>query len=381
MEQVTEFATSPYQPHLWPEPHICKLSIVVPTLNERANIAPLLSGIESALGPDGWEVIFVDDDSPDGTAEAAKALAHRDARVRCIRRVGRHGLSTAVIEGVLSSSATYVAVIDGDLQHDEALLTRMLQLLEADLFDVVVASRFVPEGNASGLDGAHRKLLSQFGNQLARAVLKVAVSDPMSGFFMMRRSVFEATAARLSGRGFKVLIDLLASAQTPLRVTELPMSLRRRLSGASKLDLSVEVAFIGMLVDKAFGGLVSPRFLAFSAVGGSGVMLHLAVLKLALLAHWPFSYAQGLAAILAMTSNFCLNNLTTYRDRRLTGWHFLTGLLSFYAVCSIGFISNVGVGHALFSQDNPWWLAGLLGAAVGAVWNYSVSSLVTWRAR
>lgn len=381
MEHRTEFEIQHSQPLWWPDGAICKLSIVVPTLNERDNIAPLLSAIESVLGPRGWEVIFVDDDSADGTAEAAKALACRDARVRCIRRVGRRGLSTAAIEGVLSSSADYVAVIDGDLQHDEALLATMMRMLEADLSDVVVASRFMLDGNASGLDGAHRRQLSQLGNRLARAVLKVAISDPMSGFFMMRRSVFEETASRLSGQGFKVLLDFLASARCPLRITELPMTFRPRASGTSKLDLSVELAFVGMLLDKAFGGFVSPRFIGFSAVGGAGVILHLFVLKLMLMGHWPFAYAQGLAATLAMTSNFCLNNLTTYRDRRLTGWRFLTGLLSFYAVCSIGLVSNVGVGHTLFSQDHPWWLSGLLGAAVGAVWNYSVSSLVTWRAR
>jgi dolichol-phosphate mannosyltransferase len=379
MEHVTEISTRPFT-LLWPpQRQVCKLSIVVPTLNERGNIGPLLGAIESALGTEGWEVIFVDDDSPDGTAEAAKALACRDVRVRCIRRVGRYGLSTAVIEGILSSSADYVAVIDGDLQHDEALLRTMIGILDADRSDIVVASRFMENGSASGLDGKHRRLLSKAGNRLARAVLKMPISDPMSGFFMMRRSHFEESAARLSGRGFKVLLDLLASAPVPLRVTEVPMTFRQRVSGTSKLDLGVELAFLGLLLDKAFGGLILPRFMAFSAVGGTGVILHLAVLKLTLLAHWPFTYAQALAAVLAMTSNFCLNNFTTYRDRRLTGWRFLVGLLSFYAVCSIGFVSNVGVGHALFSQANPWWLSGLLGAAVGAVWNYSVSSLITWR--
>lgn len=358
-----------------------KLSIVVPTLNERGNIIPLFRAVEAALGPHGWEIIFVDDNSADGTAEVAKAVACRDERVRCIRRVGRRGLSTAVIEGILSSSADYVAVIDGDLQHDEALLHTMLNMLKADLSDVIVASRFMRDGDATGLDGAHRRLLSSLGNRAARTLLKVKVSDPLSGFFMTRRGVFEETAPRMSGRGFKVLLDLLASAGDPLRVTELPMAFRPRTSGTSKLDFSVEIAFVGMLLDKVFGGVISPRFLAFSAVGGSGVMLHLAVLKLMLLAHWPFAIAQALAAGLAMTSNFWLNNRTTYRDRRLTGWRFLTGMLSFYAVCSIGFISNVGVGHALFSQANPWWVSGLLGAAVGAVWNYSASSLITWRER
>jgi dolichol-phosphate mannosyltransferase len=257
----------------------------------------------------------------------------------------------------------------------------MIDSLEADQFDIVVASRFMQEGDASGLNGLHRRLLSRGGNLMARALLKVAITDPMSGFFMTRRQIFDENASRLSGRGFKVLLDLLASVQQPLRIMELPMHFRPRNSGASKLDLSVELAFLAMLIEKTLGRIVSLRFLAFCFVGGTGVVVHLAVLKLALTASWPFAFAQAVAAIVAMTSNFWLNNVTTYRDQRLVGWRILSGLLSFYAVCSIGFVTNVGVGQALFAQHYSWWLSGVLGAAVGAVWNYSVSSAVTWRRR
>ena len=361
--------------------HSGSLSIVVPTLNESGNVEPLVEAVERTLGADGWEVIFVDDNSPDGTEAVAKRLAQHDPRVRCIRRIGRQGLSSAVIEGALASSADYIAVIDGDLQHDETLLRTMIDILEADQFDIVVASRFMQEGDASGLDGLHRRLLSRGGNLMARALLKVAITDPMSGFFMTRRQIFDENASRLSGRGFKVLLDLLVSVQQPLRIMELPMHFRPRNSGASKLDLSVELAFLAMLIEKTLGRIVSLRFLAFCFVGGTGVLVHLAVLKLALAASWPFAFAQALAGIVAMTSNFWLNNVTTYRDKKLVGWRFLGGLLSFYAVCSIGFVTNVGVGQALFAQHYSWWLSGVLGAAVGAVWNYSVSSAVTWRRR
>ncbi len=357
------------------------LSIVVPTRDESGNVEPLIAAVERALGPFGWEIIFVDDNSRDGTAAVAKQMARRDPRIRCIRRVGRQGLASAVIEGVLASSADYVAVIDGDLQHDESLLKTMIAMLQADGCDLVVASRFAPEGDASSLGGFHRRLMSRLGNLLAATVLGAALTDPMSGFFMTRRQLFDDYAATLSGRGFKVLLDLLISAPTPLRVSELPMRFRARHSGTSKLDLAVTLAFAAMLTEKALGGIVSFRFLAFSLVGGTGVIVHLLVLKLALAAASPFALAQGLAGAVAMTTNFWLNNMTTYRDERLTGWRFVTGLLSFYAVCSIGFLTNVGVGHALFAQHHSWWLSGVLGAAVGAVWNYSVSSAVTWRAR
>lgn len=193
----------------------CSLSIIVPTLNENGNVVPLVQAVERALGPSGWEVVFVDDNSSDGTAAVAKELARRDPRVRCIRRIGRRGLSSAVIEGVLASSADYVAVIDGDLQHDERLLKTMIGILETDQADLVVASRFMPEGDASSLDGLHRHLLSRTGNLMAQTLLNINIFDPMSGFFMIRRQLFDQHASKLSGRGFKVLLDLLASASPP----------------------------------------------------------------------------------------------------------------------------------------------------------------------
>jgi dolichol-phosphate mannosyltransferase len=115
-------------------------------------------------------------------------------------------------------------------------------------------------------------------------------------------------------------------------------------------------------------------------VGGSGVFIHLAVLKLAISSGGPFALSQGLAAVSAMTSNFLLNNAITYADRRLRGWSLVRGMLSFFAICSVGLLGNVGVANALFSQQTSWWLSGLVGAVVGAVWNYSASAVYTWRA-
>ena len=301
------------------------LSVIVPTLNESGNVEPLVQAIERVLGKSGWEIIFVDDDSSDGTATVAKEMARHDMRMRCIRRIGRQGLASAVIEGVLASSADYVAVIDGDLQHDERLLKDMLDLLKEDQADLVVASRFAPEGDASCLDGVHRHLLSRIGNLLAQKTFKITLSDPMSGYFMVRRQLFDRYASKLSGQGFKVLLDLIASVSEPLRITELPMHFRPRNSGMSKLELSVALAFAAMLFEKTIGRIVPLRFFTFSIVGGTGVLVHLAILKLALIAAWPFAFAQGLAGIVAMTSNFWLNNLTTYRDKRQLSFKYPIG--------------------------------------------------------
>jgi dolichol-phosphate mannosyltransferase len=351
----------------------------VPSFNERENIAPLMERLDACLKGIAWEVIYVDDDSPDGTAAAVKALARRDPRVRCVHRIGRRGLSTAVIEGIQASSAPYVAVIDADLQHDETLLPRMLKTVKAEGLDVVVGSRYV-EGGGVGEWEKHRVAMSGLATRLARLVVSAQLTDPMSGFFLMTRPAFDAAVRRLSGQGFKILLDLFASAPRPYRFKELPYQFRPRVHGESKLDSLVAWEYLMLLVDKLFGRFVPTRFVLFGAVGMSGVVVHLTTLRLMLMAA-EFPVAQTTATIVAMTSNFALNNLLTYRDKRLHGLRFLTGLLSFYAVCAVGAVANVGIASAAFEQHYSWWLAGLAGAMVGVVWNYAVSSVFTWRQR
>ena len=355
------------------------ISIVVPTYNERDNVAAFVESIRVALAGCDWEAIFVDDDSPDDTHAYARSLAMADHRVRCIRRIGRRGLASAVIEGILSSSSHFVAVMDGDLQHDEACLPRMLAILKSDCADLVVASRYVGEGDCKGLDGRVRWAKSHLGNWLAHRVLKHNIADPMSGFFMMRRDLFEHYAGQLSHKGFKILLSFLMSADPGLRVVEVPMVFRERRFGVSKLDLAAELAFVALLYDRTIGLVIPARFCLFALVGGSGVVVHLAVLKLVLSLGSAFAISQGAAALTAMTSNFLINNATTFSDRRLTGWRCVGGLLSFAGVCSLGLIANVGVGHVLFGEHYSWWLSGIAGATVGAVWNYSMASIVTWR--
>jgi dolichol-phosphate mannosyltransferase len=356
-----------------------ELSVIVPTFNERENVGPLIERLERTLEGIAWEVIYVDDDSPDGTAEVVKTLARRDPRIRCIHRIGRRGLSTAVIEGIQSSSAPYAAVIDADLQHDETLLPRMLDEAKRRGLDVVVGSRYVAGGGVGDWQES-RRVASAYATRLARLVVSAELADPMSGFFLISRPAFDRAVRRLSGQGFKILLDLFASTPEPYRFAELPYTFRPRLHGSSKLDTLVAWEYLMLLLDKLVGRFVPVRFVLFGLVGGSGVLVHLATLRLSLTAA-SFPTAQATATIVAMTSNFALNNVFTYRDKRLKGFRFLTGLLSFYAVCSIGAVANVGIASAAFAHQYSWWLAGLAGAAVGVVWNYAVSSVFTWRPR
>jgi dolichol-phosphate mannosyltransferase len=358
-------------------PRSVELAVVVPCFNERSNIPALVGKLDAALKGIAWEVIVVDDDSPDGTAAVARDIASADPRVRCIQRIGRRGLSTAVIEGMLATGAPYLAVIDGDLQHDEQLLPEMLKALKAEKLDIVVGSRYVSGGGIGSWDRS-RAAMSGFATRVASLVVRQTLSDPMSGFFMITRPAFERTVRRLSGHGFKILLDLFASTPEPFRFRELPYMFRDRQHGESKLDSLVVWEYGTLLLDKLIGWLLPVRFVMFAAVGATGVVVHLLTLRLAMTV-FDFATAQAFATAIAITSNFVINNVLTYRDRRLRGIKFFTGLLSFYAICGVGAIANVGIASALFRHYYTWWISALAGIAVGLVWNYAVSSAATWR--
>ncbi len=355
------------------------MSIVVPAFNERENVAVLVQRLQSTLGGDDWEVIFVDDDSPDGTADVVRELARDNPRVRCIQRIGRRGLSSACMEGLLSSSAPYLAVMDADLQHDETLLPAMLEVLVRGETDIVIASRYL-EGGGVGDWHQSRARISRIAAMCSRLVLHAELSDPMSGFFMMRRQVFVNRVRRLSGLGFKILLDLFASSQEPLRFLEIPYQFRLRLAGESKLDSQAAWQYLMLVLDKLIGRIVPVRFIAFALVGGFGVVVHIAVIGLLFKGFGvEFTVAQACATLVAMTSNFALNNELTYRDMRLRGWKWLRGWVSFTLACSIGAVANVGIASYLFASNTTWILAAVGGILVGVVWNYAVTAVYTWK--
>lgn len=356
------------------------LSIIVPTYNEVENLAALVERLRLILGTLSWEVIFADDNSPDGTYRLAKQIAADNPRVRCLRRVGRRGLAGACIDGILSSSARYVAVMDGDLQHDEAILVRMLHRLEDGDADVVIGTRYRQGGSALGLTG-HRGVISRSATALTRRLLLISISDPMSGFFMMRRECFEDIAPRLSHDGFKILLDMLATANGQLRVAEEPYDFRERVSGESKFDLRTGLEFLGLLAAKMSGDMINARFVPYAVIGSFGVLVHLLVLRTTLGVGFSFMASQSLATFVAMLSNFFLNNMLTFKDLRLRGLHLLRGLIAFCAIGATGFLANVGVASWLYGADSIWWLAGVAGALIGVVWNYAMSSRFVWRLR
>jgi len=357
-----------------------ELAIVLPTLNERDNIAPMVQRLEDALGPSGWEAVFVDDNSGDGTAEEARRIGQTDSRIRVIQRIGRRGLASAAIEGMCATAAPFVAVMDADHQHDPALLNDMLAAVKSGDYDLAYASRFAVGGNADGLSSKGRETGSRVANALARKLTGTELTDAMSGFFLLRTDQLRKQAGDLSGIGFKIMLDILATAKPRLRVKEFPLKFAERLSGESKLDNGVVLDFVAGLMDRYIGRWVPVRFALFGLVGGLGVFVHMAVLATL---YWPqeigFGWAQATATMVAMTFNFWLNNLLTYRDKKLGGASAMFwGWLKFCGACAVGAFANVAVATVLNDQGLVWWAAALVGVAIASVWNYALSSKFVW---
>ncbi|MEL6237846.1 MAG: glycosyltransferase family 2 protein [Pseudomonadota bacterium] len=357
-----------------------ELAIILPTLNESGNLAPLVERIESTLGTEGWEVLIVDDDSKDGTADEGRALALTDTRVRVIQRIGRRGLASAAIEGFCATAAPYVAVMDADHQHDPALLPGMLATLQAGEAQICVASRFAEGASTANWANPEREKLSGFANGIARRITGVALTDPMSGYFMLPTATARRLVPRLSGIGFKILLDLLATSHTQMQVREFPLNFAARREGTSKLDRAILFDFLAGLYDKTLGRVIPTRFALFGTVGAAGVIVHMAVLaSLLFVFEEGFTLAQGIAVLSAMSFNFWLNNWLTYRDKRLVGWGpVLRGWAGFCATCAVGGFANVAVATLLEGRGVYWALAALCGILIGSVWNYALSSRFVW---
>lgn len=356
-----------------------ELSVIIPTFNEVNNIFPMIEALEIALKDISWEAIFVDDDSSDGTIDKLHKACDQYRHIRLVHRIARRGLSSAVVEGFQASTAKYMAVLDGDMQHDETKLLNMLLEIRKGNADLIVGSRYI-EGGGTGDWDQNRVRISKTATKLANFITNVEFSDPMSGFFMVTREAYSKATRHLSLQGYKILLDLAASFPGKMKVTEIPYEFKSRKFGDSKLDSKVVMEFLFMLIEKFTNGVVPAKFIMFSLVGLTGVGIHFIVLAYLLnVEGLTFLVSQSAATFTAMTSNFFINNWLTYYDRRVRGWNIIAALAGFYAVCSIGAIANVGIANFIFEQDYTWWVSGFAGALVGSVWNYTASSILSWR--
>ncbi len=356
------------------------IAVIIPTLNERENIPLIVQRLDSLLEKWNWEVVFVDDDSQDGSQNVLLDLARKNPHVRCIRRIGRRGLASACLEGMASSATDIFVVMDADLQHDETILPKMLAaFVEDPSLELTVGTRYAGVGAGVGNWSKTRLLVSRLATSLGSLARKTELSDPMSGFFAIRRAVFEETVRKMTGKGFKILLDLVLSAGRPLKTKEFSYQFRTRQHGESKLDIVVAFEYLYLLADKIFGRFVPVRFVVYVLAGLSGLFLHLAALALFYRSgELPFVSAQISATLLAMVSNFLVNNSVTFRQQRLKNAMLVPGLIAYMSICGLGAIVNVQAAEYLYENDIHWWFAGLAGALVGAVWNYAVSTQIVW---
>ena len=356
-----------------------QLTIVVPTYNESNNIEPFVDAVKRVLSDINWEIIFVDDDSPDGTSTLIRELANKDSRIRCIQRIKRRGLSSACIEGVLASSSPYICIMDVDLQHDESKIPEMYSLAIDEGLDLVIGSRYVDSGSTGTLPG-YRRLISLTATRVSQIVLRVKISDPMSGFFMFRRDYFESVMHKLSGKGFKILLDILFSSKEPPKMKEVPYTMRSRLRGESKLGFLVVWDFFMQVMYRLLGMIFPYRFMSYVAVGFSGLVVHmLSLWILHSILSFGFTTSQTVATFIAMTSNYIFNNIFTYYDSKQTGKYFWRGLLTFYMVCLFGAVLNIALATELYNRNFTWFISGVFGAIAGAIWNFTVSRFLIWQ--
>ena len=313
------------------------LSIVIPTYNERENISKIIKKCRKSLRNLKYEIIFVDDNSPDGTSEEVQVFMKNSRYVKLIRRIGRRGLSGAIIEGIFASNSNLVGVMDCDLQHDESKLLEMLDLFKKNnSLDIVIGSRFTEEGEIShGAFSKVREVASKTLTIVIKRLLNIKSTDPLSGFFMVKKDSFLAHSKKLQTQGFKILADFLAVSGHNIEFEEVGYKFKNRVLGESKMSLLTALELLGLVLSQIFRGKVSIRFILFCMVGVSGVFVQLATAGLFFLFANGFSTSQTVGVLAAMTSNYFLNNYITFQEHRLKSIYLLRGLLSFYLICHL----------------------------------------------
>ena len=359
------------------------LSIVIPTYNEKDNISKILEKLKEALKGITHEIIFVDDNSPDETSREIKFFMRRSSNIRLVHRIGRRGLSGAVIEGFFAANSELVAVMDCDLQHDETKLSDMLDLFsKSTSLDIVIASRFSEEGEISDIAFSKiRKLGSKITTFLVRKLLNINSSDPLSGFFMAKKGTFLRSTDKLQTQGFKILADFLATEGKNIEIKEIGYKFKNRIAGESKMSFLTALELIGLVFSQVFQGRVSIRFILFCMVGLSGIFVQLLITGACMFFINQFPTAQTLGIIAAMTSNYFLNNSITFKERKLKSFELMRGLFSFYLICSLGAFTNVAIASYIFDFSSNWLISSFIGAVFGAVWNFTLTSIFTWKSK
>lgn len=378
------------------KPSKAKLSIIVPTYNESQNIVRMLDSIAETLSPyKGSEIIVVDDNSPDGTAEMAKSHAKiistkKKIRIEIISRNGKLGLSSAIIKGVQYASGDFLVIMDSDFSHPPQVIPSIIQALQDSNYDIVIASRYVKGGSIIGWP-FKRRLMSKGATKIAQYGLGIDVKDPVSGFFAFRRDII--SGLKFDAIGYKMLLEILVKTKGA-RVKEIPYTFTNRRIGASKLDANVMFDYLrAVLRLYRYGKSIrqkerrtSVRFLSkagrFYTVGASGLLInYIASLLFNTFAPnlW-FLYSTIIGILISMTSNFFLNKIWTFEDRKFNWKGTGIQLGMFMSFSSLGAIVQLLLVYALvenYKMDYPSSL--ILAVAVASVGNFLLNKKWTFK--
>jgi dolichol-phosphate mannosyltransferase len=370
-----------------------KLSVITPTYNEAKNIGRFLDEVSRALEGFHYEVIVADDDSPDLTWQRVQEVAEKNPRVKVLRRTSNRGLSAAVIDGFASATGEVAVCMDADLQHDPTALPKMFAKIQQGA-DLVVGSRYVAGGSV-GEWGPFRRLTSWSATKMAQILLSARLTDPMSGFFMMRREDFLRIRDSLNVAGFKILLEIVARMK-PKALAEVPIVFRTRVAGESKLSGRVIFQYLQQLWRLSFlGRLIPERFIKFAIVGGIGIIVNLLSLILIIrflgFRDWR---ASSLATGVAIINNYVLNNVWTYRDRIRRGHRFIQGFFHYLGYSLVALAVTTLVFSILTSGWTAWiqpksaakefplmivLLCQFLAIVSGTYLNFSLNNSFTWK--
>ncbi|MDZ4726995.1 MAG: glycosyltransferase [Leptospira sp.] len=374
-------------------------TLILPTYNEKENLKVYLPKLETLfhLNNIDYEIIIVDDDSPDRTWEWVQEYGIKNQNVRVIRRIQEKGLSSAVLTGMASARGKYLGVMDADMQHDESIIPKMLEALKEN--DLVIGSRRVGDGSYGEMN-LFRRILSFGATILAKILLPIPSTDPMSGFFVLKREVFENSKDKLNPLGFKILLEFLAK-NPKIKVMEVGYSFRKREFGETKLSGIVMQQYLFALIDLRFGKYFSSEFVKYGIIGFTGVFVNL-------VGQWLYvnvsdysnpnsemskilipSFAVAFGFEVSVISNYILNNQWTFASKRKTKVkEFIFGLFKFNFVSLVGFFIQYSCWLFIFQFCNTYYpeffpnyityIANLIGILIATVTNYQLNRSYTW---
>lgn len=354
------------------------LSIIIPTLNERNNIDENIKIFSKLLNTIKYEIIFVDDASEDATFEYCQKLGLTLPNIRSILRDDRKGLSSALVEGILSARYPIVCVVDADLQYDLRNVMDAYNLIAKEDYDIVIMSRTMLKDRSKTDLSNNRFIMTSLSSKISRLITP-GIKDPNSGFFLLKKELILNEINNLSKIGFKLLLDILITyKKKKLKIFEIETDFNERKFGESKLNLGIFIDLIEMFIDKYTNKIISGSYFLFLLCGSISFFIQTYFIILKNYPHFTTVNIILISSLVAMVLNFYLNNEITFREKKLKGKHLYMGAFKFMFICLIGFFININI-QKNFSFFNFYTFS--ISTLIASFWNYSVSKNFVWKVK